>query len=582
MIASEAGSVWDIDHWVRCSDEERYAVGWTVLNRLESGEHGQTIEEVVTEPGQYAYNQEPTLEIKELSRKLIEGQIPDPTAGATHFFSPISMPKEGEPTEGFDVGGGLHEVPGINESVYFPSWTNTLTWVGDLDNVRRAYFMFYRSNRPPIADAGTDQSVSSGDLVLFNGSSSHDPDGTILSYEWDFGDVETAEGRNVTHRFRGAMNELKKYTVTLTIEDENGGTDSDTVFVTVKPLEKTVEVTHQPTIPIPGQSVFGKMTVSYNWIHDDTYVVSKIYCESGGFVGVAAISIWDCHSLIWRPIWSADIFSFGGDKERTYYPKLDQIEYGGDTFEGISVDAFDAMNIYIMGWAGISISIGPFIPPPFFETDSACFQPDYLEVPDVPVEAPNLELAHLCSPAELRVYDSHGRVTGVVDGEERNEIPNSSYYENTVTILSPTGSYTYQVVGTGEGSYGVTVTKVTEEESTTFTATDIATSANAVHEYTIDWDALSEGEKGVTVEIDSDGDGTFEKTITADSDLTQDEYLSATEEEEGIPIWVWVAMGVLAALIVLLGVLVLRNVLKRPPAQIQGGKESTHARPTIN
>jgi hypothetical protein len=191
-------------------------------------------------------------------------------------------------------------------------------------------------------------------------------------------------------------------------------------------------------------------------------------------------------------------------------------------------------------------------------------------------------VVELHSPAELRVYDSQGQITGVVDGEEKSEIPNSSYYENMVTILSPTDSYIYEVVGTGEGSYDMTVNKVTEEDSTTFAASDIATSASAVHQYTIEWDALSEDEQGVTVEIDSDGDGTFEKTITEDSDFTQDEYLSAIAKEENIPVWAWIVIGVLAALIVLLVAIIFRNVLKRPPAQIQRGKQSTHARPSIN
>jgi len=153
MIASEAGSVWDVDHWVRCTDEERSAVGWTVLNRFKSGVHGKTIKDVVTERGQYAYNQSPTAEIRQLAKELLKGQIRDPTGGATYFFSPISMPWEGDEDkyisrlkahfDNFDTGGGLHEVPGISKRVYFPSWTKTHTWVGDLTNVRRAYFMFY-------------------------------------------------------------------------------------------------------------------------------------------------------------------------------------------------------------------------------------------------------------------------------------------------------------------------------------------------------------------------------------------------------------------------------------------------------
>ncbi|OGO24104.1 MAG: hypothetical protein A2Z28_06145 [Chloroflexi bacterium RBG_16_51_9] len=145
VITSEAGSVYWKGNWVRCTDEERAAVGWTVLNRFKNGTFGQTIKEVVTAPGQYAYKQEPTSEIRELAKKLLEGQIPDATGGATYFFSPISMPKDGESTTGFDIGGGLHKVTGIDSMVYFPSWATTMTYIDDLKNVKQAYFMFYRS-----------------------------------------------------------------------------------------------------------------------------------------------------------------------------------------------------------------------------------------------------------------------------------------------------------------------------------------------------------------------------------------------------------------------------------------------------
>jgi len=46
----------------------------------------------------------------------------------------------------------------------------------------------------------------------------------------------------------------------------------------------------------------------------------------------------------------------------------------------------------------------------------------------------------------------------------------------------------------------------------------ISTSANAIREYTVDWAAFSRGEEGVTVQIDSDGDGIFEHTFASDSE----------------------------------------------------------------
>lgn len=175
-------------------------------------------------------------------------------------------------------------------------------------------------------------------------------------------------------------------------------------------------------------------------------------------------------------------------------------------------------------------------------------------------------LAELHSPGELRVYDSEGHITGLVNGEAKNEIPYSDCYENAVTILSPSDSYRYEVAGTSEGSYKLTVSFVTKEKTNLFTATDIPTSGNAIHRYTIDCDALSQGEKGVTVQIDSDGDGTFEKSITSDSELTQDEFASATSEGgegkiAGLPFWIWIAIGVVVILVV--GIVFGRRLARR-------------------
>jgi hypothetical protein len=39
-------------------------------------------------------------------------------------------------------------------------------------------------NQAPIADAGADQTVTEGDVVVLSGAGSDDPDGTVLSYSW--------------------------------------------------------------------------------------------------------------------------------------------------------------------------------------------------------------------------------------------------------------------------------------------------------------------------------------------------------------------------------------------------------------
>ncbi|MCW2780153.1 MAG: domain containing protein [Marmoricola sp.] len=67
-----------------------------------------------------------------------------------------------------------------------------------------------------------------GLLCSFDGSASNDPDGTIASRAWDFGDGGTATGPTVTHTFSGAGDQ----TVKLTVTDNDGGTDVATQTVT--------------------------------------------------------------------------------------------------------------------------------------------------------------------------------------------------------------------------------------------------------------------------------------------------------------------------------------------------------------
>ncbi len=82
------------------------------------------------------------------------------------------------------------------------------------------------SNQPPVASFT--YSVS-GLTVNFDASASHDPDGTIVSYAWDFGDGSTGSGKTVSHTYASAGS----YTVTLTVKDNNGATSAATNSITI-------------------------------------------------------------------------------------------------------------------------------------------------------------------------------------------------------------------------------------------------------------------------------------------------------------------------------------------------------------
>gem|GEM_PF-2609465 len=96
------------------------------------------------------------------------------------------------------------------------------------------------SNAPPIADAGTDQSVvqtaANGATVTLDGSGSTDASSTnppdldddIASYEWKEGSTVLGSGETLDVLFA-----VGEHTVTLTVTDSQGATDTDTVVISV-------------------------------------------------------------------------------------------------------------------------------------------------------------------------------------------------------------------------------------------------------------------------------------------------------------------------------------------------------------
>jgi len=135
---------------------------------------------------------------------------------------------------------------------------------------------------------------------------------------------------------------------------------------------------------------------------------------------------------------------------------------------------------------------------------------------EVDINIPQYRLVGIsvASPVELRVYDSKNQTTGLVNGEIKEEIPGSIYDNKTktVVILNATDSYRYEVVGTDNGTYGLEVTSAESGKVNTLTTSGIPTLASSIHQYTVNWSTLvaSGGKEGITMQIDSNGDGTFE------------------------------------------------------------------------
>jgi PKD repeat protein len=109
----------------------------------------------------------------------------------------------------------------------------------------------YVQNKSPVAVIDPDyQEIAAGETIFFDGEGSYDEDGEVVSYTWDFGEQSLSgtqisrtqslnEGFSAQHVFYQAG----LYTITLTVTDDKGATNSVQAQVRVKPLEVKIKFT---------------------------------------------------------------------------------------------------------------------------------------------------------------------------------------------------------------------------------------------------------------------------------------------------------------------------------------------------
>ena len=88
----------------------------------------------------------------------------------------------------------------------------------------------FETNSPPVASFTASPLSGTAPLtVSFNASSSYDSDGSIVTYEWDFGDGVHGAGATTSHTYSTAGT----YAVKLTVTDNKGATDSVNHFISI-------------------------------------------------------------------------------------------------------------------------------------------------------------------------------------------------------------------------------------------------------------------------------------------------------------------------------------------------------------
>lgn len=182
-------------------------------------------------------------------------------------------------------GNSLYDVNAADtEAAYFaamsgansnPTW-GVLDMVATADSLQASFerasggtfadsFTITRSagtpNQPPVASFTS----SCTDLsCAFDGSGSSDPEGSIASYAWNFGDGSTGTGSAPSHLYPATGS----YSVALTVTDGAGATGSTTRTVTVTNPTTTVYVSDQFSRTL--SSGFGTAPTGGNWTYNTT------------------------------------------------------------------------------------------------------------------------------------------------------------------------------------------------------------------------------------------------------------------------------------------------------------------------
>ncbi len=141
------------------------------------------------------------------------------------------------------------------------------------------------NNNAPTASAGPDRTVDEGTLVTLNGSNSLDPDYTVLSYNWTQKagtEIFLSDPASVQPTFVAPSVSVtgEALIFELTVEDDGGLSDSDTVIINVSNINQA------PTASAgPDQTVKERNTVTLdgsNTFDPDGTVVSYCWTQIGG------------------------------------------------------------------------------------------------------------------------------------------------------------------------------------------------------------------------------------------------------------------------------------------------------------
>jgi hypothetical protein len=125
--------------------------------------------------------------------------------------------------------------------------------------------------------------------VSFNGTTSYDPDGTVVGYSWDFGDGSTGSGATTSHSYSIAGT----YGVKLNVTDNSGSTGVATQTITITDRPPIVAPTLSSPTLTPGQTVIITINTSDP---DGTIAITTVNWGDGTSDTISGPPSTDSHS----------------------------------------------------------------------------------------------------------------------------------------------------------------------------------------------------------------------------------------------------------------------------------------------
>jgi len=170
----------------------------------------------------------------------------------------------------FHKGLWITTIPGQPSGSSIQLFVKAFDNAGNYDQTSTFRYTVNTFNSPPTAEFSSPSSANTNKVVNFDASASYDSDGSIIKYNWDFGDGTTATGVITSH----AYDNEGEYVVTLTVMDNRATSDSVSKSILIENLP-SVQVNNLP------KAIFTEQPKTAHATETITFDASESYDTDG-------------------------------------------------------------------------------------------------------------------------------------------------------------------------------------------------------------------------------------------------------------------------------------------------------------